>query len=83
VDSSVCPSSGRRGVSGAQEGGKMTRTTMRRKLAAITLASAFAVSGVTASAAFGDNPHAGNSGHFKGSSTPCPQNQQQCPPQND
>jgi hypothetical protein len=57
--------------------------TLRRKVAAVALASAFALSGLTAGVAFGDNPHAGNSGHFKGSATPCPQNQQQCPPQND
>jgi hypothetical protein len=61
----------------------MHTVTIRRKVAAITLAGAFAVSGVTAGAAFGDNPHAGKSGHFKGSATPCPQNEQQCPPQND
>jgi hypothetical protein len=61
----------------------MRKDTIQRKLAAITLASAFAVSGVTAGVAFGDNPHAGNSGHFKGSSGPCPQNEQQCPPQSD
>ena len=54
---------------------------MRRKVAAVALAGAFALSGITAGAAFGDNPHAGNSGHFKGSSNPCPQNQPQCPPQ--
>jgi len=54
---------------------------MRRKVAALALAGAFALSGMTAGAAFGDNPHAGNSGHFKGSATPCPQNQPQCPPQ--
>jgi hypothetical protein len=61
----------------------MHTITIRRKVAAITPASAFAVSGVTAAAAFGDNPHAGNSGHFKGSATPCPQNGPQCPPQSD
>lgn len=54
---------------------------MRRKIVAISLAGAFALS--SAGVAFADNPHAGNSGHFKGSSGPCPQNQQQCPPQND
>jgi hypothetical protein len=55
---------------------------LRRKVAAVTLASAFALSEITAGAVFGDNPHAGNSGHFKGSAQPCPQNQPQCPPQN-
>ena len=55
---------------------------MRRKVAAIALASAFALSGVTAGAAFGDNPHAGKSGHFKGSATPCKNsdNNPNCPP---
>ena len=33
-------------------------------------------------AAFADNPHAGNSGHFKGSATPCKKgsNNPNCPP---
>jgi hypothetical protein len=55
---------------------------MRRKVAAVTLAGAFALSGVTAGAAFGDNPHAGNSGHFKGSAKPCKKgsNNPNCPP---
>jgi|GEM_PF-2603947 len=55
---------------------------MRRKVAAITLASAFALSGITAGAAFGDNPHAGNSGHFKGSANPCTSSDTNpnCPP---
>jgi hypothetical protein len=44
---------------------------MRRKVAAVTLAGAFALSGVTADAAFGDNPHAGDSDHFKGSAKAC------------
>jgi hypothetical protein len=34
---------------------------MRRKVATVALASACALSGVTAATAFGDNPHAGNS----------------------
>jgi hypothetical protein len=34
-----------------------------------------------AAAAFADNPHAGQSGKFKGSATPCKQgNAQKCPP---
>ena len=35
-----------------------------------------------AAAAFTDNPHAGNSGHFKGSATPCKKgsNNPNCPP---
>ena len=34
-----------------------------------------------AGAAFADNPHAGNSGHFKGSAGPCdnPNNHPKCP----
>jgi hypothetical protein len=51
---------------------------MRRKLTAITLASAFALA-LPASTAFADNPHAGNSGKFKGSATPCGQ-ANPCPP---
>jgi hypothetical protein len=56
--------------------------TIRRKLAAVTLASAFALSGVAANAAFGDNPHAGNSGHFQGSAGPCSSSSgnPNCPP---
>jgi hypothetical protein len=51
---------------------------MRRKVLAITLASAFALSSGTA---FADPPQAGNSGKFKGSSNPCQGgNQPQCPP---
>jgi hypothetical protein len=36
---------------------------------------------VTASVAFADNPHAGNSGHFKGSAKPCDNqnNHPKCP----
>jgi hypothetical protein len=54
---------------------------MRKKIMAVVLASAFALS--VPAAALADNPDAGNSGHFKGSAGPCPQNDQQCPPQND
>jgi hypothetical protein len=61
----------------------MHKNSMRRKVTAIALASAFALSGVVSGTAFAGNPHAGNSGHFKGSANPCPQNEQQCPPQND
>jgi len=55
---------------------------MRRRVAAIALAGAFAFSGITAGAAFGDNPHAGNSGHFQGSATPCSSSDMNpnCPP---
>ena len=52
----------------------------RLKLAVATATTLAAFAGSTA-AAVADNPHAGNSGHFKGSSQPCPQNSQQCPPQ--
>ena len=43
---------------------------MRRRITAVLLAAAFAVS-VPAGAAFADNPHAGKSGKFQGSSGPC------------
>ncbi len=60
----------------------MRKTTVRRKLAAVTIAGAFAFSGVSAGAAFGDNPHAGKSGHFKGSAKPCKNSSSNpnCPP---
>jgi hypothetical protein len=57
----------------------MRRNSMRRKVTAIALASAFALSGVASGTAFADNPHAGKSGNFKGSATPCGQ-AQPCPP---
>ncbi len=52
---------------------------MRKKVTAVVLAGAFALS---APAALAGNPHAGNSGHFKGSSTPCKSstNNPNCPP---
>jgi hypothetical protein len=52
---------------------------MRRKLFALLVSGLLVLA--TAGAALADNPHAGQSGHFKGSANPCPQNQQQCPPQ--
>src|SRR5205823_54242 len=54
---------------------------MRRKVMAIALAGAFAFS-VSAATALADNPHAGNSGHFKGSAGPCDSgsNNPNCPP---
>jgi hypothetical protein len=54
---------------------------MRRKLTAITLASAFALA-LPASTAFADRPHAGGSGKFKGSANPCKQGgaDKKCPP---
>lgn len=53
---------------------------MRKKVTAILLASAFALS--APATALADNPHAGNSGHFKGSAVPCKQseNNPNCPP---
>ena len=53
---------------------------MRKKISAVLLAGAFALSIPAAAAA--DNPHAGNSGHFKGSAKPCDQssNNPNCPP---
>jgi hypothetical protein len=57
----------------------MRKQSMRRKLAAITLASAFALSGVASGTAIAGNPHAGQSGNFKGSAGPCPQ-ANPCPP---
>lgn len=53
---------------------------MQKKVIAVLLAGAFALS--APAAAFGDNPHAGNSGHFKGSAGPCAQsdNNPNCPP---
>ncbi|HXR60054.1 MAG TPA: hypothetical protein VN732_01895 [Solirubrobacterales bacterium] len=52
---------------------------MRKKVTAILLAGAFALS--APAAALADNPHAGNSGHFKGSAGPCKQsdNNPNCP----
>jgi hypothetical protein len=53
---------------------------MRKKITAVLLSGAFALSIPAAAAA--DNPHAGNSGHFKGSANPCKQssNNSNCPP---
>jgi hypothetical protein len=53
---------------------------MRKKIAAVLLAGAFALS--VPAAALADNPHAGNSGHFKGSANPCKNsdNNPNCPP---
>ena len=53
---------------------------MRKKVLAVTLAGAFAVA--VPAAAVADNPHAGQSGHFKGSAQPCQQssNNPNCPP---
>ncbi len=50
-----------------------------KKVAAVGLMAAVFTAGT--SAAWADNPHAGNSGHFKGTATPCRQNERQCPPQ--
>jgi len=58
---------------------------MRKKVTAILLAGAFALS--VPAAAMADNPHAGGSGHFgsghfKGSAGPCKSgtNNPNCPP---
>jgi hypothetical protein len=53
---------------------------MRKKVLAVLLAGAFALS--APAAAIADNPHAGDSGHFKGSAGPCKQsdNNPNCPP---
>jgi len=53
---------------------------MRKKITAVLLAGAFALS--VPAAASADNPHAGNSGHFKGSAGPCDHNPDHplCPP---
>jgi hypothetical protein len=54
-----------------------------KRILAILMACLFmmAAMAVTASVAFADNPHAGNSGHFKGSAGPCdnPNNHPNCP----
>jgi Spy/CpxP family protein refolding chaperone len=49
-------------------------------ITALMLAVAMSFGG--AAAAFADNPHAGNSGHFKGSAKPCKKgsNNPNCPP---
>ena len=53
---------------------------MRKKIVAVLLGGAFALS--VPAAASADNPHAGDSGHFKGSSNPCKpgSNNPNCPP---
>jgi hypothetical protein len=53
---------------------------MRKKTTAVLLAGAFALS--VPAAAFAGNPHAGDSGHFKGSANPCKKdsNNPNCPP---
>jgi Spy/CpxP family protein refolding chaperone len=60
---------------------------MRKKVTAILLGGAFALS-IPAAAALADttgDPHAGGSGHFKGGSKPCKVGgaAPKCPPQND
>ncbi len=53
---------------------------MRRRLTAVVLAAAFALS--VPAAAMAGNPHAGGSGHFKGSAGPCSSSDSNpnCPP---
>ena len=57
---------------------------MRKRIALLltALMLALTMSFGGAAAAFADNPHAGNSGHFKGSATPCKKgsNNPHCPP---
>jgi hypothetical protein len=55
---------------------------MRKRITLLVAALAMALTMSFGSvAAFADNPHAGNSGHFKGSAKPCdnPNNHPQCP----
>ena len=54
---------------------------MRKRARMLAAVTATVMMVATAGAALADNPAAGNSGHFKGSAQPCPQNQPQCPPQ--
>ena len=54
-----------------------------KKVTAVVLGCAFALSAPAAALAdVQGNPHAGNSGHFKGGSTPCKssENNPNCPP---
>ena len=56
---------------------------MRKRITLLIAALMMALSMSFGSvAAFADNPHAGNSGHFKGSAKPCKKgsNNPQCPP---
>ena len=51
-------------------------------VATVTAAMMLVASAGAAFAALADNPHAGKSGNFKGSATPCKQ-AKPCPPGND
>ena len=53
---------------------------MRKRIAAALLVGALAAAAPAAAVA--DNPHAGGSGHFKGSAGPCKQSETNpnCPP---
>jgi len=52
---------------------------MRKRVRLLAAVTATALMVATAGAALADNPHAGQSGNFKGSATPCGQ-AQPCPP---
>jgi Spy/CpxP family protein refolding chaperone len=52
---------------------------MRRLKFFVATATTLAAFAASTAAAVADNPHAGNSGNFKGSATPCGQ-AQPCPP---
>jgi len=55
---------------------------MRKRVALLVTALMLALTmSFGDTAAFADNPHAGNSGHFKGSAGPCdnPNNHPKCP----
>jgi hypothetical protein len=55
---------------------------MRRRitLLVVTALTAAAMTVGGAGAAFADNPHAGQSGHFKGSAKQCDRDHPKCPP---
>jgi hypothetical protein len=54
---------------------------MRKRITLWMVTALTAVAMTVGGAAFADNPHAGNSGHFKGSAGPCdnPNNHPKCP----
>ena len=61
------------------EGGEKMKRRITLLITALMLALSMSFGG--AAAAFADNPHAGNSGHFKGSAKPCDNqnNHPKCP----
>jgi hypothetical protein len=62
-----------------RRGGEKMRKRITLLITALMLALTMSFGG--AAAAFADNPHAGNSGHFKGSAKPCDNqnNHPKCP----